>query len=104
MFNDPKILLLDALPFLRHFDSVLGFGLKSAKQDTDKVLAFIKEVAWLDFCDVKSVVVNDESCRSSIDIRRLSTTTKNRRIILTASFTRCTAEKRRELWVGSIIV
>uniref|UniRef100_A0A183GDC3 Cytochrome P450 n=1 Tax=Heligmosomoides polygyrus TaxID=6339 RepID=A0A183GDC3_HELPZ len=63
VFNDPKILLLDALPFLRHFDSVLGFGLKSAKQDTDKVLAFIKE----EFDRHKKAVDYDQEPTNYID-------------------------------------
>ncbi|KAK5964514.1 hypothetical protein GCK32_017094, partial [Trichostrongylus colubriformis] len=40
-FNDPKMLLLDAMPFLRHFDRWLGLGIKSTLHGNDAILEFI---------------------------------------------------------------
>ncbi|KAK6727778.1 hypothetical protein RB195_005451 [Necator americanus] len=42
-FFDPKMLLLDVFPFLRHFDGVIGFGLKKLTQDNDLIFDFIRK-------------------------------------------------------------
>ncbi|KHJ76789.1 hypothetical protein OESDEN_23591, partial [Oesophagostomum dentatum] len=40
-FNEPKMLLLDIWPFLRHFDWLFGFELDKAIRGNDAILEFI---------------------------------------------------------------
>ncbi|KIH57497.1 unspecific monooxygenase [Ancylostoma duodenale] len=40
-FNEPMMQLLDVCPFLRHFDPIFGFGLKTTIHGNDAILEFI---------------------------------------------------------------
>ncbi|WKX90599.1 hypothetical protein Q1695_009447 [Nippostrongylus brasiliensis] len=42
-FNSPKMLLLDVVPFLRHFDHFLGLGIESTLHGNDAILEFIQK-------------------------------------------------------------
>ncbi|KAK6019535.1 unspecific monooxygenase, partial [Ostertagia ostertagi] len=42
-FNNPKMLLLDIMPFLRHFDRILGFGIETTLHGNDAILEFIQK-------------------------------------------------------------
>nr|CDJ97632.1 Cytochrome P450 domain containing protein [Haemonchus contortus] len=42
-FTNPKMLLLDIMPFLRHFDRFIGFGIKTTLHGNDAILEFIQK-------------------------------------------------------------
>ncbi|VDL85191.1 unnamed protein product, partial [Nippostrongylus brasiliensis] len=47
-FNSPKMLLLDVVPFLRHFDHFLGLGIESTLHGNDAILEFIQKEITMD--------------------------------------------------------
>ncbi|VDO05582.1 unnamed protein product [Haemonchus placei] len=42
-FTNPKMLLLDIMPFLRHFDRFIGLGIKTTLHGNDAILEFIQK-------------------------------------------------------------
>ncbi|KAL6728948.1 hypothetical protein Aduo_000049 [Ancylostoma duodenale] len=62
-FNEPKMLLLDACPFLRHFDRLLGFGIDTTLHGNDAILEFIQK----QFDDHKKVINYDQEPTNYLD-------------------------------------
>ncbi|EYC33249.1 hypothetical protein Y032_0002g685 [Ancylostoma ceylanicum] len=62
-FNEPKMQLLDVCPFLRHFDPILGLGVKTTVHGNDAILEFI----YKQLNDHKNAINYDQEPMNYVD-------------------------------------